>query len=72
VESNEGRHWTDLLTCFPLLFFRLKWDEQNLIITEAQKDSTMKIDEPKTPFIHYNYEEDRVMEPEGTFEQREE
>ena len=44
---------------------RLKWDEQNLIITEAQKDSTMKIDEPKTPYIHYNHEEDRVMAPEG-------
>ncbi|GJJ69116.1 protein phosphatase inhibitor 2 [Entomortierella parvispora] len=46
---------------------RLKWDEQNLIITEAQKDSTMKIDEPKTPYIHYNYEEDRVMAPEEIF-----
>jgi len=45
---------------------RLKWDEANLIITEAQKDSTMKIDEPKTPYVHYNYELDRVMDMDGT------
>lgn len=47
-------------------FIRLKWDEANLIITEAQKDSTMKIDEPKTPYVHYNYELDRVMDMDGT------
>ncbi|KAG0054646.1 hypothetical protein BGZ83_010774 [Gryganskiella cystojenkinii] len=46
---------------------RLKWDEENLIITEAQKDSTMKIDEPKTPYIHYNHEQDRIMEPDEIF-----
>lgn len=45
--------------------YRLKWDEENLIITEAQKDSTMKIDEPKTPFIHYDYELDRVLDADG-------
>ncbi|KAJ2963283.1 hypothetical protein NQZ79_g1630 [Umbelopsis isabellina] len=37
---------------------RLKWDEDNLMLTEAQKDSTMKVDEPKTPFIRYNAETD--------------
>ncbi|KAM3584194.1 hypothetical protein VKS41_003017 [Umbelopsis sp. WA50703] len=37
---------------------RLKWDEDNLMLTEAQKDSTMKVDEPKTPFIRYNPETD--------------
>ncbi|KAF8982802.1 hypothetical protein BGZ46_000592 [Entomortierella lignicola] len=42
---------------------RLKWDEENLLITEAQKDSTMKIDEPKTPFVHYNFELDKVIDP---------
>ncbi|KAF9139721.1 hypothetical protein BGX30_007581 [Mortierella sp. GBA39] len=46
---------------------RLKWDEQNLIITEAQKDSTMKIDEPKTPFIHYDHELDRVLSADEVF-----
>ncbi|KAK3836582.1 MAG: hypothetical protein JOS17DRAFT_734592 [Linnemannia elongata] len=46
---------------------RLKWDEENLIITEAQKDSTMKIDEPKTPFIHYDYELDRVLDADEVF-----
>ena len=29
---------------------RLKWDEANLYLTEQQKSSTMKINEPKTPF----------------------
>jgi protein phosphatase inhibitor 2 len=28
----------------------LKWDEANLYLTEQQRDSTMKIDEPKTPY----------------------
>ncbi|KAF9920294.1 hypothetical protein FBU30_009900 [Linnemannia zychae] len=46
---------------------RLKWDEENLIITEAQKDSTMKIDEPKTPFIHYDHEHDRVLDADEVF-----
>ncbi|KAF8934739.1 hypothetical protein CPC16_000340 [Podila verticillata] len=46
---------------------RLKWDEENLIITEAQKDSTMKIDEPKTPYVHYNHELDRVMDMDEVF-----
>ncbi|KAJ1649076.1 hypothetical protein IWQ61_009719 [Dispira simplex] len=32
----------------------LKWDEESLLLTEAQKDSKMKIDEPKTPFVHSN------------------
>lgn len=44
---------------------RLKWDEDNLMITEAQKDSTMKISEPKTPYIHYNSETDEVMNIDG-------
>ena len=29
---------------------RLKWDEANLYLTEQQKSSTMKINEPKTPY----------------------
>ena len=38
---------------------RLKWDEANLYLTEQEKSSTMKIDEPKTPYAaHYNPEED--------------
>lgn len=28
------------------------------MLTEAQKDSTMKVDEPKTPFIRYDAETD--------------
>ena len=38
---------------------RLKWDEANLYLTEQEKSSTMKIDEPKTPYAkRYNPEED--------------
>jgi protein phosphatase inhibitor 2 len=29
---------------------QLKWDEANLYINEQNRDSTMKIDEPKTPY----------------------
>ncbi|KAJ1720445.1 hypothetical protein LPJ53_004935 [Coemansia erecta] len=32
----------------------LRWDEDNIRITEAQKDAKMKVDEPKTPYIRYN------------------
>ncbi|KAG0211881.1 hypothetical protein B0O80DRAFT_449327 [Mortierella sp. GBAus27b] len=46
---------------------RLKWDEDNLATTEAQKDSTMKIDEPKTPYVHYNPELDGVMDMDESF-----
>lgn len=38
---------------------RLKWDEANLYLTEQQKSSTMKIDEPKTPYAgHYDPSQD--------------
>ncbi|KAJ2677065.1 hypothetical protein IWW42_000403, partial [Coemansia sp. RSA 1085] len=40
----------------------LRWDEDNLRITEAQKDATMKVDEPRTPYIHYNQENDVDLE----------
>ncbi|CAG8529730.1 12711_t:CDS:2 [Dentiscutata erythropus] len=40
---------------------RLKWDEDNIQLTESQKNSTMKITEPKTPYIHYNQETDEIM-----------
>ncbi|KAF9356156.1 hypothetical protein BGX26_005667 [Mortierella sp. AD094] len=46
---------------------RLKWDEENLTITEAQKDSTMKIDEPKTPYVYYDHELDKVMDLDDAF-----
>ena len=40
---------------------RLKWDEANLYLTEQEKSSTMKIDEPKTPYAkHYDPEEDEA------------
>jgi protein phosphatase inhibitor 2 len=38
----------------------LQWDEENLALTEVQKDSLMKITEPKTPYVRYNAETDTV------------
>ncbi|KAL4260668.1 Protein phosphatase inhibitor 2 (IPP-2) [Pleurotus pulmonarius] len=38
----------------------LQWDEENLALTEIQKDSLMKITEPKTPYVRYNAELDTV------------
>lgn len=38
----------------------LQWDEENLALTEVQKDSLMKITEPKTPYVRYNPELDEV------------
>jgi hypothetical protein len=38
----------------------LQWDEENLALTEIQKDSLMKITEPKTPFVRYNALTDEV------------
>ncbi|GAA5896952.1 phosphatase inhibitor 2 family protein [Sporobolomyces salmoneus] len=40
----------------------LAWDEANLSLNEVQKDSTMKITEPKTPYVRYNAETDQVMD----------
>ncbi|KAK4120970.1 hypothetical protein N657DRAFT_578563 [Parathielavia appendiculata] len=38
---------------------RLKWDEANLYLTEQERTSTMKINEPKTPYAkHYDPLED--------------
>ncbi|KAF2742070.1 hypothetical protein M011DRAFT_413319 [Sporormia fimetaria CBS 119925] len=40
---------------------RLKWDEANLYLTEQQRDSTMKITEPKTPYAkQYDPAEDEA------------
>jgi protein phosphatase inhibitor 2 len=36
----------------------IRWDEENIRVTEEQKDSTMKVTEPKTPYIHYDHEND--------------
>ncbi|KAJ1648465.1 hypothetical protein J3B02_003090 [Coemansia erecta] len=40
----------------------LRWDEDNIRTTEAQKDSKMKVDEPKTPFMRYNPELDADLQ----------
>lgn len=38
---------------------RIMWDEANLYLTEQERSSTMKIDEPKTPYAkHYDPAED--------------
>ncbi len=41
---------------------RLKWDEANLYLTEQEKNSTMKIDEPKTPYAPRYDPDDDVEE----------
>ncbi|KAF9534124.1 hypothetical protein CPB83DRAFT_843716 [Crepidotus variabilis] len=38
----------------------LQWDEENIAATEIQKDSLMKITEPKTPYVRYNAETDTI------------
>jgi len=38
----------------------LQWDEENIAATEVQKDSLMKITEPKTPYVRYNAETDTI------------
>ncbi|KAI6127396.1 hypothetical protein EDD16DRAFT_1552731 [Pisolithus croceorrhizus] len=38
----------------------LQWDEDNLALTEVQKDSLMKITEPKTPYVRYNADTDEI------------
>ncbi|KAJ1818959.1 hypothetical protein LPJ60_004045 [Coemansia sp. RSA 2675] len=40
----------------------LRWDEDNLRVTEAQKDAKMKVDEPRTPYIRYNPELDADLQ----------
>lgn len=50
---RRGRKTVNLLCCSSL-----QWDEENLALTEAQKDSQMKITEPKTPYVRYNAETD--------------
>jgi len=37
---------------------RIVWDEQNIAQTEREKSSTMKIDEPKTPYHYYDSSEE--------------
>ncbi|KAH9017280.1 hypothetical protein EDB84DRAFT_1522204 [Lactarius hengduanensis] len=46
----------------------LQWDEENLALTELQKDSQMKITEPKTPYVRYNAELDEVEGDIPTFD----
>ncbi|KAJ2710983.1 hypothetical protein H4R19_003473 [Coemansia spiralis] len=43
---------------------RLRWDEDNLKITEAQKDAKMKVDEPPTPYIRYNPDDEADWQEE--------
>jgi len=52
--------YSDLLILYSFVFSSLQWDEENLALTEIQKDSLMKIMEPKTPYVRYNAETDTV------------
>ena len=52
------RPFISILT--PRELISLQWDEQNIALTEIQKDSLMKITEPKTPYVRYNAETDEI------------
>ena len=47
------------------VLIRLRWDEANIELTEAQKDSTMKVNEPKTPYVRYDADTDQVLNLDG-------
>jgi protein phosphatase inhibitor 2 len=55
---TQGGWW--ILKSLCDVYSNLQWDEENLALTEIQKDSLMKITEPKTPFVRYNAETDEV------------
>lgn len=40
------------------------------MLTEQQKDSTMKVDEPKTPYIRYDAATDQVLNLPGKVMER--
>lgn len=69
AENSDSRYYHYYFLCLHIQYhylYRLKWDEANLEMNEGQKDSTMKIDEPKTPYIRYDAEKDEVLNmPEG-------
>ncbi|KAI9105489.1 hypothetical protein DFS34DRAFT_599651 [Phlyctochytrium arcticum] len=44
----------------------IHWDEDNIMLTEAQKNATMKITEPKTPYIRYDSANDMVLGSTGS------
>jgi len=48
------------LILYLLVLSSLQWDEENIALTEIQKDSLMKITEPKTPYVRYNAETDTI------------
>lgn len=49
-----------ILILYLLAFSSLQWDEENIALTEIEKDSLMKITEPKTPYVRYNAETDTI------------
>jgi protein phosphatase inhibitor 2 len=57
---SKPEHPLDLPTIHPISISSLQWDEENLALTEIQKDSLMKITEPKTPYVRYNAETDEI------------
>lgn len=60
--STSGPSLANLVLDTPPERQGLVWDEANLSLNEVQKDSTMKITEPKTPYVRYNAETDEVMD----------
>lgn len=56
VSFSSSRRVSDVLVSCS----SLQWDEANIALTEIQKDSLMKITEPKTPYVRYNAETDEI------------
>lgn len=57
--SDDKRGADSSINGMPITSPRLKWDEANLYLTEQEKNSTMKITEPKTPYApQYDPSED--------------
>ena len=64
---GSGQQYVELTTFIDFVHWHLyflcpslQWDEQNIALTEIQKDSLMKITEPKTPYVRYNAETDEI------------
>jgi len=59
VMPSSLNQWSSWCSVFRLSS-NLQWDEENIAATEIQKDSLMKIMEPKTPYVRYNAETDTI------------
>ncbi|KAJ3223253.1 hypothetical protein HK099_001344 [Clydaea vesicula] len=55
---KRGRHENDSNS-------KIHWDEELITFHDSQRGKTMKISEPKTPFIHYDQDNDVLLGHRG-------